>query len=364
MLAALALPGLALGADAPDSASISIKYLDYRDSQPNLDRVHVASPALELMVPIAGEWSVRAGVLSDAVSGASPRYHTAVSGASHFRDRRNSVDAEVTRYLPRATVSLAAGQSDENDYRSRHAALQASVSSADNNTTWLAGIGAARDRINPVNKAVTDEEKHTVDLMLGVTQVLTPADIVQAVVTTVRGRGYFSNPYKYVDNRPRERDQHSALLRWNHHHAASGATTRLGMRHADSSDGVRSHMLQADYVWPLSRAWTLTPSTRAYTQSAADFYFDPVYDKRFGPPFPPGFVFGAQSFMSADQRLSAFGALTLALKIERQVGRATTVDLKFERYEQKAKWRQFGSGSPGLQDFSARTIQAGITHLW
>lgn len=364
MLAALALPGLAPGAEPPENASLSIKHLDYRDSQPNLDRIRVAAPALELLVPVAGEWSVRAGAAADLVSGASPRYHTAISGASRFSERRTSADAEVTRYLPRATVSLAAGQSREHDYRSRHASLQASMASADNNTTWAAGIGLARDRINPVNKAVTDASKHTLELMLGVTQVLTPNDIVQAVLTSVRGRGYFSNPYKYVDQRPHERDQYAVVLRWNHHLAGSGASARLAARCASSSDGVHSQMLQAEYVRPLENRWTVTPSARAYTQSAARFYFDPVYDQRFGPPFPPGFVYGAPRFMSADQRLSAFGALTLGIKLERQVGTDTTLDLKFERYRQRPAWRAFGGGSPGLQDFSAQTIQAGMTYSW
>lgn len=364
MMAALALPGVALAENAPESASLSIKYLDYRDSQHNLDRIKVRSPSLELLVPVAGDWALRAGLVSDAISGASPRYHTAVSGASGFREKRTGVDLAVTRYLPRASVTLAAGQSDEIDYLSRFVSVQASVSSADNNTTWLFGAGAASDRIDPVNLAVKDERKRSVDVMLGLTRVLTPADIVQGVLTHVRGRGYFSHPYKYVDSRPRERDQDSVMLRWNHHFAAGGATSRLSYRYTTDSYAVRSHTLAGEYVQPLARGWTLTPSLRLYTQSAASFYFDPVYDPRFGPPFPPGFSFGEARALSADQRLSAFGAATLGLKVEKLIAKETTVDVKLERYEQRASWRQFGSGSPGLDNFRARSIQVGVTHRW
>jgi hypothetical protein len=363
-MAALALPGLALADNAPDSASISLKYLDYRDWQPSLQRVGVRSPALALLVPIAGVWSLRAGLVSDAISGASPRYHTALSGASHFEEKRSGADLAVTRYFPRASLSIAAAYSGEHDYVSRALSVQGSLSSEDNNRTWSAGLGVANDRIDPVNLLVQNEHKRTLDAMLGLTEVLTPHDIAQAVLTHVRGRGYFSNPYKYVDSRPREHDQDSLLLRWNHQLAASEGTGRLSYRYYRDSYAVHAHTLLGEYEQPLAGGWSLTPSLRLYTQSAASFYFDPVYDKRFGPPFPPGFSFTDQRDRSADQRLAAYGAVTLGLKVARQLGKDTTVDLKVERYEQRANWRRFGSGSPGLENFSARSIQVGISTRW
>ncbi len=363
LLAALALPGVAQAETAPEQGSISVKYLDYQERQDNLKRVGVHSPALELLVPIAGQWALRAGVVSDAVSGASPRYHTALSGASRFREKRTGVDASLTRYLARASVTVALGTSDEHDYDSRFGSVQATFSSDDNNTTWQFGAGLARDRIDSVNKAVVNERKRTVDLMAGVTQVLTPRDIVQAVLTHVRGRGYFSHPYKFVDVRPRERDQDSVLLRWNHHLAERGATSRLSYRYTNDSYAIRSHTLAGEYVQPLG-AWTVIPSLRLYTQSAASFYFDPVYDTRFGPPFPPGFSFDQPRDMTADQRLSAFGAVTLGIKVVRQLGKHTSLDFKWEEYRQRSSWRQFGGGSPSLMPFEARSLQVGLTRTW
>lgn len=364
LLAALSLPGVAHADNAPEQASISVKYLDYKERQSNLERIGVRSPSVELVVPVAGVWALRGSVVSDAVSGASPRYHTAVSGASHFKEKRSGVDVSATRYLARASVTVALGTSDENDYDSRFGSVQASFSSDDNNTTWLVGAGLSRDTINPVNDAVKDEHKRSVDLMAGVTQVLTPRDIAQLVLTHVRGRGYFSHPYKYVDERPRERDQDSVLLRWNHHFPASGATSRLSYRYTTDSYAIVSHTLSAELVHAFGDGWTVTPSLRLYTQSAASFYFDPVYDARFGAPFPPNFVFGQPRTMTADQRMSAFGAATLGLKLEKRIGKHTTLDLKWEEYRQHASWRQFGDGSPGLLPLQARSIQVGLTRTW
>ncbi len=364
LLAALALPGLALADNAPEQASLSVKYLDYKDSQPNLDRIHVRSPSLDLLLPIAGEWSLRAGLVNDAISGASPRYHTAVSGASHFDERRTAADLAVTRYFSRASVSLAAGHSGEHDYVSRFASTQASWSSEDNNSTWVAGVGVANDTINPVNDAVKDERRHSTDLTFGLTQVLGQRDIGQVVLGHVRGRGYFSNPYKYVDVRPREHDQDTLLLRWNHRVAGVDASSRMAYRYYRDSYGVQAHTLSEEVVHGMGNGWTLTPSLRLYSQSAARFYFDPVYDKRFGAPFPPGYRFGSSDDISADQRLSAFGAVTLGLKVAKRIDKDTSVDLKWETYRQRASWRLFGSGSPGLQEFDARSISIGLTRTW
>ncbi len=364
LLAALALPGVTQAENAPESASLSVKYLHYQDSQPDFDRIKVASPSLDLLLPVAGEWSLRLGLVSDTISGASPRYHSSVSGASRFDDKRRAADLAVTRYFPRASVTVAAGRSGEDDYVSKFASVQASFSSDDNNTTWLVGTGVANDRINPVNFAVENESKRTVDIMAGVTQVLTARDLVQLVLTHVRGSGYFTMPYKYVDIRPREHDQSTLQLRWNHHIEKYGASSRLGYRYYTDDYDIRSHTLSEELVHPLAGGWTLTPSLRLHTQSKARFYFDPVYDARFGAPFPPNYKFGSRDPITADQRLSAFGAVTLGLKVEKEIARNTTLDLKWEQYKQRGSWRQFGSGSPGLQDFSSRSIQLGMTTHW
>ena len=363
-MAALALPGIAPAETPPESASLSIKYLDYKDWQADLDRVRVWSPALELLVPIAGEWSLRASHVRDTLSGASPRYHTAVSGASQFEETRKGNDIAVTRYFPRASVTVAAGRSSETDYVSNFASVRGTVSSEDNNTTWMFGTGVANDTIDPVNDAVEGERKHTNDFMAGVTQVLTPRDLVQAVLSYARGNGYFSMPYKYVDNRPRKHNQHSILLRWNHRLASREGTSRSSYRYFSDTYGIRAHTLLQEYAHELPGGWTLTPSLRLHTQSAADFYFDPVYDPVFGPPFPPGFDFTQPRHMTADQRLSAFGAATLGLKVEKQLGEHSSVEVKLERYRQRGAWRLFGDGSPGLQDFEARSVVVGWTMRW
>ena len=105
---------------------------------------------------------------------------------------------------------------------------------------------------------------------------------------------------------------------------------------------------------------SITPSVRFYSQSAAKFYFDPVYDPSVGAPYPPGYFTNPPEFASADQRLSSFGAITLGLKVSVNLTPDWSADLKGERYEQRSKWRVGGAGSPGLDAFSATFMQVGV----
>lgn len=364
LAAALLLPGLGHAEAPPERGAISVKYLYYKEDQPGLDRVQVHAPSVAILAPVAGEWSIAASATMDDVSGASPRYHTAVSGASRMDDQRKAGDFNVTRYLPGGTLSVGGAYSTEHDYRSRALSLQATIDSADKNTTWALGLGGSDDAINPVNRIVRNESRQTVSVLAAMTHVFTPLDIGQLTYTHSSGHGYYSDPYKLVDNRPRERRQDTLLAQWNHRLVAADATSRLSYRYYRDSYGVSAHTLSAEWVQSLADGWTLTPALRLYTQRAAGFYFDPVYDARNGAPFPPGYVFGGTAYTSADQRLSGFGALTAGLKVARQIDRDWSVDLKLERYEQRGAWRLFGRGSPGLEPMRAVSLQVGFTRLW
>jgi hypothetical protein len=367
LAAALLLPGVQALADEPPAASsISLRYLDYADRQSGLDRIRAHSPSIAVTAPVASDWSIEGTLTADDVSGASPRYHTAISGASHMHDERKAGDVAATRYFRRGTLTAGAAYSTEHDYVSRALSLNGTVSSEDNNTTWAFGLAGSRDSINPVNHLVADEHKRTVSVLAGVTRVLTPNDIGQLTLTRTNGSGYYNDPYKLFDNRPRSRRENTVLLRWNHYVDATGGTTRLGYRYFSDSYRIRAHTLSAEYVQPLAGGWSLVPELRLYSQSAAYFYYDPVYDAALGAPFPPGFANGADPnrLTSPDQRLSGFGAVTAGLKVVREIGKLWTVDVKVEGYEQRGNWRLFHDGSPGLAPLHARMLQVGLTRRW
>lgn len=357
--AALALPGIlpaaALAQSAPDEGVVALRYYDYRDWQPGVDRMSVKSPSLYAFVPLSDTLTVEGSLVYDSVSGASPLYHDTVSGASGrgIGDYRSAGDAKVTKYFGDSSLAVGAAYSHEQDYISRAASLEWRTWSADRNRTYAIGFGAAKDRINAVegvNAPVLDQPRETYDYLLGFTQVLDTQSVVESSLTWSDGRGYFSDPYKLHDTRPNHRRILAWLTRYNRYFAAPDATLQLGYRYLDDSFGDRSHMFEAAWVQALPHGFTLTPTIRYFTQSAAYFYRD--------PPFPQGFVPG--QLYTADERLSAFGAVTLGLRLAKELPNRVTIDVAYNAYRQRGDWRLGGSGSPGLSTFSARWIEFGI----
>ena len=377
--AAMALPcvmGVAHAESAPEKGTLSFKYLDYKERQQLIgdaakgdaglysksgasafdDRIRVKATASSVMLPLNAEWSMAGTLITDSISGASPAYHTEALTA--MKDFRRAVDTSLTRYLTNGTVTVGLNHSGENDYISRGVSLLATRATEDKNTTWTAGVGLNRDVINPSNRIVFNETKHVTDFILGVTQVLSMNDIVQFNLGSFKGRGYFSDPYKIYDERPRNRSHETLLARWNHHFSDLNGTSRLAYRYYTDNWGIRSHTFDAEWVQAFGEGWRVAPALRYYTQTAANFYVeaDPSLS-----PFPPNPPANARYF-SEDQRVSAFGGLTMGVKFSKQLNLDTKVDVKFEQYGQKGAWTLLGSGSKGLAPFYARSLQVGITH--
>ncbi len=367
-----ALPAVAQAESAPEHGLISVRYLHYQDQQkvqvqyPNyngsegskLKRITAKSPSIHLLTPIGSQWTLETSAVRDEVSGATPRHYTDVSGATTavgMKDKRSAGDIRVSRHFSRAGVSAGFSRSTEHDYKSSAFSLEARVSTEDNNTTFNFGIGHASDRINPVNQKVIDETKRSNEVIVGVTHALTANDLVQLNTTYTDGRGYFNDPYKTSDKRPDRRKQAAALVRWNHHFSGIGSTLRSSYRYYRDSFGIAAHTGEAAWVQPIGASFAVTPSVRYHTQSSANFYYDPVLDENYYPqPLVP------QQYTTADQRMSAFGAITAGLKFEFRMNDWST-DLKLEHYEQRSNWRSFGNGSPNVDVFSADSVQVGVS---
>lgn len=379
--AALALPGVAQAEGAPTDGLIGLKYLYYRESRdwigtplPGDDRtkpgLRVSSPSVYALLPLGSAWSVEGSVVVDSLSGATPRWHSAITSASQMSDDRTAADVRITRYFRRAAIGFGYAYSDENDYTSNAFSTDLRLATDDNNTTLTIGTGYADDKIK-VNsehpgsqgQLPTDifgnpvaQKKRTNDFLIGITQVVSAADIVQANFTHARGRGYFTDPYKFFDNRPDERNQTAMLLRWNHHFSGVGGTLRSSYRYYSDTYDVIGHTFGVEWAQPFSTRLIVTPSLRYHSQSSARFYVDPIPGTQI-PPFdslyPP--------YYSADSRLSAFGAVTAGIKVSVPITKLWSVDAKVDLYQQRGDWRLFGSGSPGLGTFNAQFYQVGIS---
>jgi len=354
LAAALALPGVmpadALAQSAPDKGVFELQYLSYRDWQPGRNRMTVDAPAFYALIPINDTWVVEGGMVYDAMSGASPLYFNVLSGASVY-DYRTAGDVKVTKYFGNYSVSAGAFVSSEQDFLSRGGSVQVQIYSEDRNRTYTLGFAGTNDYINATNGVAPNSRRNSLEFVVGVTQALTANSIIQSNLTYYTGHGYYSDPYKPLDTRPTTRNTFAWLTRYNLYFPEPDATLKLGYRLLFDSFGSTSNMVEAAWVQALPGGWSLTPGLRYYTQSAADFYMN--------PPFPKGFKEGQD--YSADTRLAAFGAVTAGIIVGKTLPDGWSVAFRADMYRQDPDWRFLGSGSPGIQTFSARWFQLDLT---
>jgi hypothetical protein len=367
----LALLGLSLLATAHptgqamslDEPSAQIKWLDYQERQDGADRMAVKAWAARASLNFNESWGVQAYSVVDAISGASPVYYASPLAFAKVTDKRKASDLRLLHVRGLYRMALGASTSRENDYNSDGKTLQFSRASDDQNTTWDFGWSETRDRVSPVNKVVSSASKRGSEQLVGIRWNASPADALQLQWTRSDFRGYLSDPYKFLDQRPTQRTQSSVMFRWNRHMPASDSTLRWSARGVHDTWAAHSFMTQAEWAMPLTSAWRMTPSVRYYTQQQARFFSAPQASQPLTPNIPSDFVFG-RSDLSFDQRLSAFGALTLGLQLDWTVTPKNQLNLRVDAYRQRGAWSAFHSGTRGMADFNAHFVQVGWTHFW
>jgi hypothetical protein len=66
-------------------------------------------------------------------------------------------------------------------------------------------------------------------------------------------------------------------------------------------------------------------------------------------------------YYTEDSRLSAFGALTFGVKVEKRFLTSWMVDFRIDHYAQRGNWAMSGNPDPALAKFSANFIQVGVS---
>ena len=354
LAAALALPGVmpadALAQSAPDKGILELQYLSYRDWQPGANRMTVDAPSFYALIPVNDTVVVEGSLVYDAMSGASPQFFNTLSAAT-IADYRTAGDFKVTKYFGSYALSAGAFVSSEQDFLSRGGSFQLQIFSDDRNRTYTLGLAGANDRINSTNGIAENQKRNSLEFLAGVTQALNANAIIQSNLTYYAGHGYYSDPYKSLDTRPGTRHTVAWLTRYSQYFAEPDATLKLGYRLLLDSWGITSNMFEVAWVQALPWGFTVTPGLRYYTQSAADFYYN--------PPWPKGYKDGQD--YSADTRLAAFGALTGGVIVGKAFSDGWSVAVRADMYRQDPEWRLGGSGSPNIKTFSARWFQIDLT---
>ncbi len=350
------------------------------------DRVQDVSASIAAKRAFSDERSLGLTLTADTLTGASasgaialdrPQTFTSPSGNATyttlpgeiplddtFLDTRYALNVAWTQPLGRLyTFSAGAGFSTEYDYTHLGANLWLSRDFNKRNTTLSLGLAYSQDDIEPVggapiplsemldvgdhsNKLGTDS-KDVVDLLLGVTQVLTRTTILRVNYSYSNSSGYLNDPYKILsvvdpltgdtltrvpmgegpngvyrfESRPDSRAKHSLYSEVKH--AFGAPVLHVSYRYMTDDWNIDSHTLETRLRWPIGASSYVEPLLRYYTQSEADFYRSSLFATE---PLP--------EFASADFRLGSFDATTVGVKFGHRNASGSEWNARLEYYQQ------------------------------
>lgn len=357
LAAALAIPGIGLATSTASAQSVAeapeirFFYADYQEGRRYDDRMRVKEPIVWMRTPLVDEVEFEGSFTVDSISGASPLFLNTLTGASGLgvEDVRHAGDFKFTKYFENFSVGAGGVFSSEDDYLSRGAVLDARVWTPDKNTTFAFGVSVHDDDITSSIAPDFRESRTTYDVLWGVTQVINPVSIIQTNITFSTGDGYFADPYKAFDNRPRSREQWALLNRYNLYLPSLDSSLHADYRIYRDTWSITSHMLEVAWYKPLGTSWLIRPSIRYYTQSAA-YFFEDVY--------PPDDI---NRFMTFEQRLSGFGSVTLGLKVVRELPHGFSIDCSANYLQQKPEYKLGGGESSVIVPFDATFFTVGMS---
>jgi hypothetical protein len=383
-LASCALLQPVTGNAAGEAWQVDSELLVYSESD---GRVSILEPVANLGRNFEDESSLNVKLVIDAMTGATPNGAHASSSAQTFtrpsgngeytvapgdiplddtfHDTRIALSADWVQPVIDDSTRLALGAniSSEFDYFSLGASATLLRDFNGRNTTLSAGLGFNSDTITPkggipdplknmtragtpTNRIGDSDTKTTVDLLLGLTQVIDRKTIMQFNYTVGKVDGYQNDPYKIVpvidpatglpiaqsgndlpylyENRPNTRTRQA--LFWQTVHHLTEDVVRFSLRHYWDDWGVNSDTVELKYRYALGAHDYIQPRLRYYKQTAADFFAHSLYS---GDPLP--------QYVTADYRQGEFDSITAGIRYGHSTDANSEITLRLDLMQQNSK---------------------------
>lgn len=372
--AALLIPGLAHQANAdapPDATTVAYRYTFYQEEDlpatnvaplSTTERYEIDVHQFQLVTPVGDDYSIKADVQYETMSGASPWQtqkdsqsipRLIMSGAS-IEDTRTDLALQVNRHETNGRWSAKLQFSTEDDYESIAIGVDRQWDTADKHRSYSLGFSYSDDSLDPTQGATPTNtlkaSKDSVSAYFGVSQVINEVSMVRAGVSFSRLDGYLTDPYKFNDRRPDQRDQLTLSAGYRHFIKPWNAALHVDYRLYDDDWGINSHTLEAAWHQNFGSAWQLIPSIRYYSQSDADFFGNEAAERVADPHF------------SDDFRLSSYGAISFGLKVNYRVdGWLLTGGIENYAADGHRGISSVGEEAPALLEFMRYTVGLSYT---
>lgn len=338
------------------------------------ERMEVLTQQVHLLAPISETWDYGVDVIVDTMSGASPWFIVPgtdgqpiqiMSGAT-IDDQRYAVQGRLRQHHAGGRRSGRLGVSKEDDYLAISGGVEAEWDFNQQSDVLAVGLGGSHDELDPTDGGseefpdrIRSADKDSLTAFAGYTHAFDRVTVGQLSLAWTHGDGYLTDPYKRVyvageilaETRPDTRDAFALTARLRHYLRDLDAAVHVDMRYFTDDWGVRSDTLDVSWVQKLPNQWRLTPSLRWYQQGKADFY-RPYFN-----------IERSDGHYSSDPRLSAFGALSGRLALQKE-WQNWSVALSVEGYRSEADYalRDVDTESPGLVEFGV--VSLAFSYRW
>ena len=336
---------------------ISAKWQDYAEDD---GRVRVISRYFGVEKSINANFVLKAHGVHDAISGATPTGAPSTDGnatvpKSNLVDIREAGVVDLDWIHGKNRTSFQFAYSSEDDFLSRGYSISNTSELNKRNTGITTGISIVDDTVRP-NFFDAGRDKDSLDLFLGLSQVVDENTVVALNFTYGEVDGYLNDPYKFStqdvtieplpglfldiadrqfsENRPSKRERRIVFANVKRFFPEARGSLDVDYRFFDDNWGIESHTIDLEWYQKIGDNWVVRPKYRIYRQSGADFYaadfdnvgFDLNSDETgFGPHF------------ASDYRLARLDSETYGVKVVYKLSEKLGIDVDWERYVMKGK---------------------------
>lgn len=371
--AALLLPALSqksLADTPPENIKLGYRFSNYQEeptdaaktfgpinngnASASVDRYDIDINQFRLIIPVMDQYSVTLDLQAETLSGASPWFTGEVGGqtklvmsGASIREKRNDIGVNFRYYASEGNAGLTLSHSAENDYISNAFALDGAHSFNEKHTTLNAGISFSNDELEPtqglIPAKITKGNKNSLSLFIGIAQVINKYSLIQTGLSYTNLSGYLTDPYKYRDQRPDEKQQWAWTLGYRQFITSADAALHADYRFYHDNWSVNSHTLELAWHQNVKQYFKMVPYARYYSQEAASFFSNNAQVN--------------EKYYADDFRLSTYGAVATGLRIETSYQNWTFL-VSGEHYDSDANYGLYSNNkaSPGLVSFNLITF--------
>jgi len=331
---------------------VRVNLMQYNETN---NRVKVIAPAIEVNKDFGVDYTLKATLVSDSVSGATPIYSDTSSGASafsrgvvtntndikkqnvSFSERRMLYALAFTnRFKNRDELSSSYTKSYESDYDANTLSFDyLHWADSSKNLSYDIGVSYSLNNIlvrgdDTSSGASKKESSNTIATQIGFTQIINKTSLFKADLFYSKEDGYLTNPYYnivrdtnnvVVENRPDIRTSYGFNLKYIKAFK-DNLTSKFKYKFYTDDWDITSHTIDINNYYKINEKFIIGLGIRYYKQSQANFYNSDIN------------YFTNEKYASIDDRLSAFNSTTYKSSLDYKYNKKISYDISYSLYKQ------------------------------